>query len=124
MPMPMRNVEVLRAACCVAGIDGDVCAREHPLLERLAHEAGVGGASLAAMIDRAREDHSFFETQFDIFKTDPETTMKTLFRVAIADGVLARSERVVLQHFAKKLGMTEDRYAQLLAAAEKHAEAE
>lgn len=122
--MPMRHVEVLRAACCVAGIDGEVCTAEHPLLKRLADHAGVGGASLQAMINRASEDPSFFQKQFDIFKTDPEETMKALFQVAIADGVLAQSERVVLQHFAEKLGLPQDRYDQLLAAAEKHARAE
>jgi tellurite resistance protein len=119
--MGMPEVEVLRAACCVAGIDGEVCQREHPLLARIAEAAGVGSASLDAMIDRASSDASFFEDQFDIFKTDPEETMKTLFRIAIADGVLARSERIVLQHFSKKLGMAEDRYESLLNAAEKHA---
>lgn len=122
--MPMKEVEVLRAACCVAGIDGDVCDNEHPLLQRLATAAGVGKASLNAMIDRAKSDSSFFQKQFDIFKTDPEETIKMLFRVAIADGVLARSERVVLQHFATKLGMTDDRYDELLAAAEKHTRTE
>lgn len=122
--MAMQGVEVLRAACCVAGIDGEVCDHEHPLLQRLADAAGVGSVSLNAMIDRAKSDPSFFEQQFEIFKTDPEDTMKMLFRIAIADGVLARSERVVLQHFATKLGMTEDRYDELLAAAEKHTRVE
>ena len=122
--MPMRRVEVLRAACCIAAIDGDVCEKEHPLLQRLAKEAGVGGASLEAMINRAREDQSFFEKQFDIFKTDPDETMKTLFRIAIADGVLTQGERVVLRHFAEKLGLPEDRFDAFLTAAEKHAKAE
>jgi len=76
------------------------------------------------MIERAKSDTDFFEEQFEILKTDPEDTMKTLFRVAIADGVLMRSERVVLQHFARKLGMTEGRYEALLNAAEKHARPE
>jgi len=116
----MHRVEVLRAACCVAGIDGNVCDPEHPMLERLAQEAGVGGASLAAMINRAREDHSFFEKQFEIFKTDPDRTMKTLVHVAIADGVLDQAERVILCHFAEKLGLPGDRLDALFAAAEKH----
>lgn len=124
MAMPMQDVEVLRAACCVAGIDRNVCEREHPLLKRLAAAAGVGMTSLNAMIERAKTDSGFFEKQFDIFKSDSEATMKTLFRVAVADGVLTQSERVVLQHFAAKLGMTTERYAELLAAAEKHAKGE
>lgn len=122
--MPMRQVELVRAACCVAGIDGTICDREHPLLLRLANHAGVGGASLKAMADRAQADSSFFQKQFDIFKADPDETMKTLFQIAIADGVLKQSERVVLQHFAERLGMPMERYEELLAAAEKHARAE
>jgi len=120
-PMPMRKVEILRAACCIAGVDGEVCDQEHPLLVRLAREAGVGAASLSAMIERAREDRSFFEKQFDVFKTDPDETMKILFRVAVADGVLTQAERVVLGHFAQKLGQPEERFEALLAAAERHA---
>ncbi len=122
--MPMRRVEVLRAACCVAGIDGNVCDAEHPLLVRLANEAGVGGASLQAMINRASSDPTFFEKQFDIFKTDPEETLKALFQVAIADGRITQAERVLLHHFAEKLGMPEGQFERLLAAAEKHAKAE
>ena len=94
------------------------------LLLRLANSAGVGGASLKAMVDRAKTDDSFFQKQFEIFKTDTEETMKALFQVAIADGVLTQSERVVLQHFAEKLGMPMERYEGLLNAAEKHVRAE
>lgn len=122
--MGMKEVEVLRAACCLAGIDGEICQREHPLLARLARAAGVGQASMDAMVERALGDASFFQEQFNILKADAEETMKTLFRIAIADGVLARSERVVLQHFAGKLDMSEARYEELLTAAEKHARPE
>lgn len=118
--MPMKKVEILRAACCVAGSDRNVCEREHPLLQRLAHEAGVGAMSLRAMIDRASTDAEFHKAQFDIVRSEPDETMKTLFHVAIADGVLKDAEREVLRHFAEKLGMPEPRFAALLAAAEKH----
>lgn len=120
----MKKVEILRAACCVAGCDSNVCEREHPLLQRFAHEAGVGAMSLTAMIDRASTDAEFHKAQFDIIRSEPDSTMKLLFHVALADGVLKDAERVVLQHFAEKLGMPGDRFADLLAAAERHTRAE
>ena len=116
--MTMLDLEILRAAVCVAGLDGHVCDREHPLLTRLADRAGVGSVSLAAMIDLAEVDRQYYEEQFDIVKTDPEKTIKILMEVAVADGVLSVEERVIVSHFATKLGMSEQRFGELLAAAE------
>ena len=39
---PMQEVEVLRAACCVAGIDGEVTENELVMINELAAKAGVG----------------------------------------------------------------------------------
>ena len=119
-----KDVEILRAACCIAGLDGEICDRERPLLDRLAEKAGVGSASFQAMIDRAESDQSFYEEQFHVVKMDAEETMKILFAVAVADGVLLRAERIILQHFADKLGLPEHRFDELLLAAERHATAE
>ncbi len=118
--MSMTQVEVLRAACCIAGLDGRVCDAEHPLIKRLAEGAGVGAASLNAMITRAERDRNFYEEQFDLLKGEPEETMKTLFRVAVADGDVTQEERIVLRHFAKALGLNEKRFDELLSAAERH----
>lgn len=115
----MRDLEILRAACCVAGLDGRVCDREHPLLERLAERAGVGKVSLAAMIELAEHDRHSYEEQFEIVKTDPERTIRVLLGVAAADNVLTVEERVIVAHFATKLGLSEQRFGELLAGAEK-----
>jgi len=119
--MVMSKVEILRAACCVAGLDGYVCDREHPLLNRLAELAGVGGASLQAMIDRAERDQNFYQEQFDALSADPELTIRTLLAVAAADRELSLNERVVLHHFATKLGLPDERFEQVLEEAEKRA---
>ena len=37
---PMQEVEVLRAACCVAGIDGEVTENELVMINQLAAKAG------------------------------------------------------------------------------------
>ncbi len=114
----LDKVEVLRAACCIAGLDGAIGEAEMPLLQRLASEAGIGAASFKAMRDRATSDPMYFEQQFRFLRSDPDETMKTLLRVAVADGELHPNERVVLQAFAAKLGVGDERYDQLLTAAE------
>ncbi len=117
--MPMSHVEILRAACCIAGLDRTICEQERPLLDKLAAAAGVGQASLAAMMDRAQRDPEFFQEQFRLIKSDPDAAFKIVLTVAIADGRLTTDERVVLQHFADKLGLPAARLDQLLTAAEK-----
>ena len=42
----MFKVELLRAACCVAGIDGEIDEAEFAVLKKLADDVGVGDASL------------------------------------------------------------------------------
>lgn len=116
----MKEVEVLRAACCIAGLDQDIDPRERILLQKLADHVGVGSASLEAIINRSRQDPDFYQEQFEIIRADPDKTMKTLFFVAIADKVLTKDERIVLYRLSQKLGMDNERYNQLLAAAEKH----
>ena len=60
----LDKVEVLRAACCMAGLDGTIGEKELAILQKLATEAGVGGASLKAMMDRAKADPNYYEQQF------------------------------------------------------------
>lgn len=115
----MQQVEVLRAACCVAGLDRNVDEHERAVLERLARKIGVGGSSLTAMIKRAETDQGFFQEQFRFLKADPDFAMNVLFEVAIADGKLDMEQRVVLHHFAQVLGMSDEHFDELLNAAEK-----
>lgn len=116
--MSLREVELLRAACCIAGLDGDVDVSEHPHLRKLADNAGVGAASLTAMVNRAEADRNFYKEQFAIIKMDAERSMKALFAVAMSDGVLSTEQRVILHHFAEKLGMDQQRFDELLTEAE------
>lgn len=114
----MAQVEMVRAACCVASLDGEICGKESKLIAKLADRVGIGGASLKAMIDRARKDPHFYEQQFRTLKGDAKTTMKTLFAVAIVDGKLTQEERIILHHFAEKLGLPDDQFNRILEAAE------
>jgi uncharacterized tellurite resistance protein B-like protein len=117
--MSLNDLEVLRAACCVAGLDGEVSARELPLLKQLAERAGVGRVSLEAMMQKATSDRAFYEQQLAYLNADVEDVIRVLFKVAMADGRLSVEERVVLRYFADKLKIPAERFERFLQAAEK-----
>ncbi|MEM9943175.1 MAG: hypothetical protein AAF939_16550 [Planctomycetota bacterium] len=111
---PMLKVDVLRAACCVAGIEGNVGEAEKAVLERLADEVGVGEASLQAMINRAQTDPDFHKEQFRVLKAEPKETMAILLEVAIADKKFTASECDVLRALSKKLDVSDEIFDQLV----------
>ena len=106
----MRKVEILRAACCVAGIDGEADEKELAVLRELAEEVGVGQASLAAMIERAETDQAFFKEQFRVLKGDPKQTLELLLGIALADGRLGNRESQVLRLLALRLDVDGDQF--------------
>ena len=109
----MAKVEVLRAACCIAGADGNVDDGELVLLKRLAAKVGVGKASLDAMILRAEAEKDFYKTQFQVLKTDAMETMKLMVEVAGSDDKLIAEEIKMLRYFAKRLGMDADSFREV-----------
>lgn len=113
----MVKVQVLRAACCVAGSDGNADPTERKILEMLAAEVGVGEASLDAMLQRAETEPNYVEDQFRVLKSDPKESMRLLFSVALSDGVLQDSELNVLQRLAAKLNVTDEVYQNWLVEA-------
>jgi tellurite resistance protein len=118
--MASKEVEVLRAACCIAGLDRKITPGELKVLRALADRIGVGEMSLNAMIERATSDPDYFQEMFTVLKHAPEETMKTMVLVAMADGVLVEEERVVLQHFSSLLELDQARFDALLAEAEEY----
>ena len=113
MSQAMQKVEVLRAACCVAGADGKTTDAERRVLDKLAADVGVGFASLTAMIEQAETDQTFYKEQFRVLKSDPKQTMQLLFGVAVVDGELRRDEAAVLKRLADQLdvnGATFDKW--------------
>lgn len=122
--MSMTEVQLVRAACCVAGLDQEICDKERPLLDKIARGAGVGRVSLEAMINRARTDQDFYREQFDILKPEPDRAIRTLLKVAMADGVITQEERIILHHFAERLGVDEAKFERLLDKAERELERE
>ena len=118
----MEQVDVLRAACCVAAADGEVTDAEANVIERIAKKAGVGGASREAMLEMALTSPKFLESQFRFLMRDSERAMKVLLLVAAADGVIAESERLLATEFANRLEIDEERFRLLLRSAEQAAD--
>ncbi len=109
----MAQVEVLRAACCIAGADGTVDENERAFVDGLAERVGVGKASLDAMVLRAETEPEFFKQQFKVLKSNPKATMGTLFQAAASSGKLESKEIDMLQAFAVRLGMDGDGFREV-----------
>lgn len=118
----MEQVDVLRAACCVAAADGKVTEAESVVIQRIAKKAGVGDASREAMLDMALTSPKFLESQFRFLMRDSERAIKVLLIVAAADGAISESEKLLVTDFAHRLQIDEERLRVLLRAAEKSAD--
>lgn len=111
---PMQKVDILRAACCIAGCDGEITVSEQSVISRLAAGVGVGKASLDAMVDRALRDTDFHKEQFRVLKADPQESFAALLEVALVDGQVGPEESVVLKSFAEKLEVPEAVFEQVM----------
>lgn len=111
---PTQKIDLLRAACCVAGADGDITVAEMIVINRLVDETGVGKASLEAIMQRARTDSEFCEQQFKILNEDPSQSMTLLLEVAMADGHLSSEEVSVLERLAENLNIPADVFTGLV----------
>lgn len=114
----MQRVDLLKAACCVAGADGVSCS-ESGIVEKLASDIGVGQASLDAMLARAVRDPEFYREQFKILKEEPAQCMGTLMQVALADGAITDNESKVLGNLATQLGIEPAVFSELMQEAKK-----
>ncbi len=111
---PDQRVDLLRAACCVAGADGKTTENEAALISKLAKSEGVGTASVNAMIERAQRDPDFCREQFRVLKADPKENMAILIEVAMADGKLTEAEINSLLALAENLEIRRGTFDQLI----------
>jgi uncharacterized tellurite resistance protein B-like protein len=110
----MDKVDILRAACCVAGLDGKITEAEEHLLRRLKESAGVGEASFNVMCEMAIDEReNYYEKQLEFISTDPEKIVRMLLQIARADDEVTQNERVIVQHLAEKIGVSEDRFEEI-----------
>jgi len=115
----MQKVDILRAACCVAGCDGEMIDSERHVIEKLAGDVGVGKASLEAMIERGINDPEFHQEQFRVLKSDPQESMAALLQVAMADGRISDGETQVLKALSEKLEIPGNVFEQLMSSVSK-----
>ena len=88
----MNDLEVLKAACCIAGLDEDVGFKDRKVLQSLAERAGVDQAAFDAMMVMAVEDDDYFEGQLNILQSNVDDAIKSLFRFAVMDVNVALSK--------------------------------
>ena len=112
----MEQVEILRAACCIAAADGEISDAERGFIERLATKAGVGRASREAMIEQGLTSPKFVESQFRFLLSNADRAIKVLMIVASADGAIGEAEEALVRNFAARLSIDEGRLEQLLRA--------
>jgi uncharacterized membrane protein YebE (DUF533 family) len=104
--MLMKELELLRAACCVAGADGSVSDREREVIQRMATRVGVGAASLRAMLDMATHDERFRADQLELIHHEPERAFEMLYKMARLEAEVPEAERDLLTRFGRKLGLS------------------
>lgn len=112
--MPIEELEILKAACCVAGVDGGISDREMVLLRTLASSAAVGEASFGAMVDRATTEPESYREEFDLPLGDADEAMKTLVDIAAAQGDPSERQQDMLRYFAERVGVGRDRLEALV----------
>ena len=115
---PMQRLDLLKAACCVAGVDKNTPI-EGGIVKKLADEIGVGDASLNAMMARAERDPDFCQEQFRILKEEPAECMGVLLQVALADGNLSDEEVQVLGRLSNQLNIEPTVFDNLMDEAKK-----
>ena len=116
---PTQKIDLLRAACCVAGVDGDASDAELNVIDKLVRETGVGKASLQAMIDRSIKDHDFYKEQFRVLKDNPGESITYLLQVAMADGKLTDGEIHILEKLSQSLDIPAADFQKLISQVSK-----
>ncbi len=111
--MSKADVDLLKAAVCVAGLDGEITDDETEVLIHLAHRAGVHDDHLTDLMAKARIDNELLNEQLSVVRADPEVTIGVLCHVAAVDGEVSGDERAVIHQFGVLLGISRDRMAEI-----------
>jgi tellurite resistance protein len=106
-------VDLLKAAACIAGVDGEITEGEAEVLSALAERAGVRQDHLQTLVEKARVDDDLLNEQMSVVRADPDTTIAVLCQVAAVDGIVSGDEKVVIEQFGVVLGVSKERMAQI-----------
>ncbi|NOT00243.1 MAG: TerB family tellurite resistance protein [Phycisphaerales bacterium] len=107
------SFELLKAVIALAASDGRISGREKGLAKALADRAGVGGASLDAMIERASGDPDSRVAMFDRAIKDGEQAMQLLVAAAMVDGHISEPEREMLVDVSAILNIPARRFGEI-----------
>ncbi len=108
-----ESFELLKAVIALAISDGRISGREKGLIKALAGKAGVGGASLDAMIGQASQDTSARQALFDRAMKNPEQAMQLMVAAANVDGHISEEERELLVEVSTILGVSARRFGEI-----------
>lgn len=111
-----ESLELLQAALAMAVVDGKISGHERALLKALAGKAGVGDASLNAMIDLAKKEPAKHDELFATAIKEPEKAMQLLVASANLDGHISEEERNMLVDISIALGISANRFGEIFQA--------
>ena len=113
MESNLDQVELLQAVIALAAADGTISASERGVLTSLAVRAGVGKASLDAMVERALNDASVRDDLFRRTRSEAERALELLVAMARLDGEITEEERELLVHVTGALNIPTERFADI-----------
>ena len=116
--MAKSDVDLLKAAACIAGLDGEITPHEAQAIKHLAKRAGVRDDHLETLMEKARVDDDLLNEQLSVVRADPETTLAVLYQVAAIDGVVSGDERAVVEQFGVILGLSRERIDKIFEVVE------
>ena len=112
----MTDDDVLKAACCLAGTDSEVTVEELVLLKRL---VGSAGLNFDALIAKASRDDDFRQNRIETVTGAPDDAMERLIRLVREGGSIEQGHMtILLWRVGTKIGLSPERFEQLLGAAE------
>ncbi len=111
-----ENLELLKASLAMAVVDGKITGHERALIKALATKAGVGEASLNAMIDLAQNQPAQHDELFASAIKEPEKAMQLLVASATLDGHISEEERNMLVDVSIALGIPAAKFSEIFQA--------
>ena len=111
-----ESFELLKAALALAAVDGRISGHERAVIKALAARAGVGQASLDAMVEQAKAGHADHDKLFGRVLKEPERAMQLLVALAAIDGHLDEKERSLLVDISTVFNVPTDRLDDIFQA--------
>ena len=106
----MEQLELLKAAIAIAVADGKIKRSEMGVVEGLALKAGVGKATIDAMMEAASRDETFADEVMIMDRDKAKVAVRLLVAQAKIDGEISSEEREVIIRIADSLNISGDEF--------------